>query len=161
VELYRSVRSETESETSERISNSPKEMVKLYEKADFEPERNNSDLPSISSLSSPNKEVQIQKYIDKNRQYSGDVQHQQKIGSNEFIPHSEEDMEIIKKKLFNIKGSSYPREDKCSDGQTDPTRDEWGLSIKRNSVPKNTKNEALLSKSRSLRIQKESINKNI
>jgi hypothetical protein len=86
VELYRSVRSKTESETSERISNSPKEMVKLYEKTDFESERDNRNLSSTSSLPSPNKEVQIQKYIDKNRQYSSDVQHQQEIRSNEPIP---------------------------------------------------------------------------
>jgi hypothetical protein len=43
VELYRSDRTETESETSERISNSPKEMVKFYEKTDFKLKRDNSD----------------------------------------------------------------------------------------------------------------------
>jgi hypothetical protein len=79
VELYGSVRSETESEASERISNSPKEMVKLYEKTDFKPERDNSDLPSTSSFSTSNKEIQIQEDTNKKGQYCSDAQHQQEI----------------------------------------------------------------------------------
>jgi hypothetical protein len=59
VELYGSDRSETESETSEILSNSPKEMVKFYKKTDFKSERNSSNLPSTSSLPSFDKEENI------------------------------------------------------------------------------------------------------
>jgi hypothetical protein len=161
VELHRPIRSEDESEASERISNSPKEVVKLYEETNFESKRDNSDLPSTSSLSSPNKEVQIQKYIDKDRQYSSNVQNQKEIKNNESLSYSKEDMETIREKLLNIKSDPYSRKDKCSNRQTESTRNEQRLSIKRNGVSKNTKNVALLSKSRSLRIQKESTNKDI
>jgi hypothetical protein len=59
VELYRSVGAEIESENSEILSDSPKEMVKFHEKTNLEPKRDNSDLPSTSSLSPSNKDVQI------------------------------------------------------------------------------------------------------
>jgi hypothetical protein len=70
-------------------------------------------------------------------------------------------MEIIRKKLFDIKSSSYPRKDKYNHGQTESVKDEWRLSIERKSISKNPKNVALLSKSRSLCIQKEPIDKDI
>jgi hypothetical protein len=81
VELYGSNRIEIESEISEILPNSPKEMVKFYEKTDFKSERDNSNLPSTSSFSPSNKKIRIQKYIDKNGQYRSNVQHQQKSGA--------------------------------------------------------------------------------
>jgi hypothetical protein len=96
VELYRSVGAETESEDSD----SPKEMVKFHEKTNLEPKRDNSSLLCTSSLSSPNKEIQIQEYNNKDRQHHSDLQHQQEIRSDEFILNSEKDMEIIRSKLI-------------------------------------------------------------
>jgi hypothetical protein len=136
-------------------------MVKFYEKINFKPERDNNDLPNTSPLLSYNKEVQIQEYTNKNGQYSSDVQHQQEVGSQEFIPHFKEDLEIIRKKLLNIKGSAYPREDKCDNGQTKSIGNEWKLSSGRKSVSKDSKSVEILPKSKSVRIQKEQINKNI
>jgi hypothetical protein len=68
MELHGSNRTETESETSERLSNNPTEMVKLYEKTNFKFERDNSYLPSTSQLPPSDKEIEIQKCADKNRQ---------------------------------------------------------------------------------------------
>jgi hypothetical protein len=86
----------------------PKEMVKFHEETYLESKRNNSNLLRTSSLSPYNKKVQIQKYNNKDRQYCSNVQYQQEIGSNEFIPNGKEDMEIIRKKLLDIKSSSFP-----------------------------------------------------
>jgi hypothetical protein len=57
--------------------------------------------------------IEIQKYPDKNRQYNGYVQHQQEIRSKKHIPYSKKDMEVMKKKLFNIKINTYLKKDKC------------------------------------------------
>jgi hypothetical protein len=43
-----------------------------------------------------------------NAQYCSNVQHQQEIGSNEFIPNSKEDMEIIRKNYFILKAVHIP-----------------------------------------------------
>jgi hypothetical protein len=104
VELYESDRTEIELETSKELSNSLTEMVKFYEETDFKPERDNSDLPSILPLPPSDKEIEIQEYTNKNGQYSSDIQHQQKVGSQKFILNYKENMEIIRKKLLNIKG---------------------------------------------------------
>jgi hypothetical protein len=48
----------------------------------------------------PDKEIEIQKYPDKNGQYNSNVQHQQKIRRKEFILYSKEDMEILIDCLF-------------------------------------------------------------
>jgi hypothetical protein len=56
VELYRSDRVKTKSKTPEGLSNSPTEMVKLYEETNIEFKRDNSYLPSTSSLPSFDKE---------------------------------------------------------------------------------------------------------
>jgi hypothetical protein len=131
VELYRSDRTEIESEDSEILSNSPEEMVKFYEKTNLKPEGDNSSLLSTSSLPPSDKEIQIQKYNNKNGQYRSDVQHQQEIRGHESIPHSEKNMEIIRKKLLDIKSSTYPWENKCDNRQIKSIGNERRLSIKR------------------------------
>jgi hypothetical protein len=82
--------------------NSPTEIIELYEETNFESEKHNSHLLSTSSFFPSDKEMEIQKYPDKNGQYSREVQHQQKIGSEKFISQGKEDMEIIREKLLNI-----------------------------------------------------------
>jgi hypothetical protein len=161
VELHGSNRIETKSKSSEELSNNLTEMVKFYEKTDFESKRSNRYLPRISSLPPSDKEIEIQKYTDKNRQYSSNVQYQQKIGSEEFISHSKKDLEIIRKKLIDIKSSAYSRKDKCNNRQTKSTGNERRLSIKRKDISKNLKNVAMLSKGGSLCVQKELIDKDI
>jgi hypothetical protein len=67
------------------------------------------------------------------------VQHQQEIGSKEFILHSEEDLKIIKKKFFNIKSSMYSGNNKCNDGQTKSIGNERRLSSKQKNISMNSK----------------------
>jgi translation initiation factor 2 beta subunit (eIF-2beta)/eIF-5 len=57
--------------------------LKMNEKLEKEYQIAQKNLPSTSSLSSSNKEVQIQKYNNKDRQHHSDVQHQQEIRSDE------------------------------------------------------------------------------
>jgi hypothetical protein len=70
-------------------------------------------------------------------------------------------MEIVRKKLLDIKSSSYSREDKCDNRQTELVRNERRLSIERGNIPKNSENVAMLSKNRSFCIQRKQINKDI
>jgi hypothetical protein len=134
VELHRPDRSKQKSKIEEGLSDSSTEMVKLDEKADFESKRIDSNLPSSSSLPSFDKEIKIQVHFNQDGQYSSDVQHQQKIRSNEFIPIVAEDMEIIRNKLLTIKSSPHSRKNKCGDRQAKQTRNERGLSPKRRSI---------------------------
>jgi ribonuclease HI len=125
VELYRSIGSETESETSERISNRPKEMVKLYEKQ-------TSNLKEITAiyLALHHFLPLIKKSRYKNILIRTDnTAAMYNINKNEPILHSEEDMEIIRKKLLNIKRSTYVREDKCGDRQIELFGNEQKLSV--------------------------------
>jgi hypothetical protein len=115
---------------------------------------NLKEITAIYLLSSSNKEV-------KNRQYSSNVQYQQEIGSKEFILHIQENLEIIRKKLIDIKSSTYSRKDKCDNGQTKLSRNEQRLSSRRKSIPKNSKDVEMLSKGRPVRIEKEQTNKEI
>jgi hypothetical protein len=67
VELHRPIRSEIESEDSEVLPNNSKEVVKFHEETNLESKGNNHNLLRTSSLSPNNKEIQIQKYFDKDR----------------------------------------------------------------------------------------------
>jgi hypothetical protein len=122
---------------------------------------NLKEMTAVYFASPDNKEIQIQNYYNKDGQYNSDVQHQQKIGGNEPLSYSKEDMEIVRKKLLNIKSSSYSREDKCDNRQTESVRNEWGLSAEGRNISKNSEDVAVLSKNRSFRIQKKQINKDI
>jgi hypothetical protein len=83
------------------------------------------------------------------------------MGSEEFISHSKEDMEIIRKKLIDIKSSTYSRKDKCNNRQTKSTGNERRLSPKQQSIPENSMDVEMLSESRPVRIEKEQTNKNM
>jgi hypothetical protein len=146
VELYKLNRVKIKSKTPKRLSNSLIKMVKLYEETNIESKGDYSHPPSTSSPPPSVKEIEIQKYPDKNRQYSSDVQHQQKIRSEKPIPHSEKDMEIIREKLLNIKSSTYPRKDKCNNRQIKSTGDEHRLLSKQQNISKNSMDMEMLPK---------------
>jgi hypothetical protein len=94
-------------------------MVKFYEETDLKPKRDNSNLFSTSSLLSPNKEIQIQEYNNKDGQYIGNVQHQQEIGSIKSLSYSTEDYLILK--VVHIPGRINVTTDRLS--QLEMSRD--------------------------------------
>jgi hypothetical protein len=76
VELYKSNRIKTKS----KFWNDCQIVQQKWSNYMKKSKGDNSHLPSTSLFPSTNKEIKIQKYFDKNKQYSSYVQHQQKIG---------------------------------------------------------------------------------
>jgi hypothetical protein len=83
-------------------------MVKLYEETNFESERDNSHLHSPSSFPSSDKEIEIQKYLDKNRQYSSDVQHQQKLGAKNLYHTGRKIWKLSERNSLALKAMHIP-----------------------------------------------------
>jgi hypothetical protein len=72
-----------------------------------------------------------------------------------------EDMEVIRKKLIDIKRSTYSGKNKCNNRQIKSTGNERRLSSKRQSVPKDSMDVEVLPESRLIHIKKEQANKNM
>jgi hypothetical protein len=76
VELYKPNRFKQKSKTEKGLSDNSTEIVKLDEESNFKSKRINSNIPSSSSLSSSDKEIEIQVHPYQDEQYGSNVQHQ-------------------------------------------------------------------------------------